>query len=186
MKAYIISDKDFETETYRDLFAYISSYLETKDFEIEHRSVGRDEITPCMGCFGCWVRKPGECVIQDGMTELNDRCMNSDVVIYLSPVVFGQFSANIKNVIDRWLPNMLHYFTKRPDGSTIHKPRYATYPMQFIIGYGEAVSTEDSQLFVDITMKHRRNIEAVVYRGNNSEIGDLFERNKLERVDGGL
>ena len=186
MRAYIISDKDFESETFHQLNEIVCSCLKKKDFEIEHRAIGKDEIVPCVGCFGCWVKKPGECVIRDGMAELNNRCMNSDVVIYLSPVVFGQFSANIKNTIDRWLPNMLHYFIKRPDGSTIHKARYATYPKQFIIGYGESVSPEDAQIFVDITMKHRRNVEALVYRGNEKEIIDLFDNNKLERVDGRL
>ena len=186
MKAYIISDRDFESDTFRQLDEIVSSYLKKKDFEIEHRAIEKNEIVPCMGCFGCWVKKPGECVIHDAMAELNSRCMNSDVVIYLSPVVFGQFSANIKNAIDRWLPNMLPYFLKRPDGSTIHKARYATYPKQFIIGYGESISLEDEQLFVDITMKHRRNVEAFVYRGNETELKDILAKNKLERVDGRL
>ena len=44
--------------------------------------------------------------------------MTSDVVVYLCPVVFGQFSANMKYAIDRWLPNMLPYFITKDDGST--------------------------------------------------------------------
>ena len=23
-------------------------------------------IRPCIGCFGCWVKTPGQCVIHDG------------------------------------------------------------------------------------------------------------------------
>ena len=23
-------------------------------------------IKPCIGCFGCWLKEPGECVIKDG------------------------------------------------------------------------------------------------------------------------
>lgn len=182
MNAYIISDKDYTTETFRHLNDLICSLLKEKGFTIEHREIGRNEIAPCIGCFGCWVKKPGECVMKDGMAEINNKCMNSDVVVYLSPVVFGQFSANIKYAIDRWLPNMLPYFMRRPDDSTIHKARYKTYPMQFIIGYGEDISQEDAQLFVDITKKHRRNIEAFVFKGDDKEIADVFKSNKLERV----
>ena len=41
MKAYIISDKDFETETYHDLFAFVSSCLKENDFEIEPIYTGK-------------------------------------------------------------------------------------------------------------------------------------------------
>jgi len=186
MNAFIISDKDYQTEMFYCLDEAVSSCLKERGFDTEHREIGRKEITSCMGCFGCWIKEPGECVMKDGMAEINQKCMNSDIVVYLSPIVFGQFSANIKNVIDRWLPNMLPFFISRPDGSTIHSARYKTYPMQFIIGYGDGISQEDSELFVDITKKHRTNVEALVFQGNVKEISDVFKQEKLERVGGQL
>jgi hypothetical protein len=121
------------------------------------------------------VQKPGECVIPDSIGEINRRAINSDLVVYLSPVVFGQFSANIKDVIDRWLPNMLPFFMTRPDGSTMHPPRYRDYPRQLMIGYGEDVSKEDEELFRDITKKHRSNVEAVVYRSDEALVHTIKE-----------
>ena len=59
---------------------------------------------------------------------------------------------------------MLPFFEKRPDGSTMHPPRYDTYPSQIIIGYGDEISKEDKQLFIDITKKHRRSIEVLIYQ----------------------
>ena len=186
MKAYIISDLDYQTEIFHRLDDLVSSNLMERGFQIDHRAIGRKDLTYCKGCFGCWVKEPGECVIKDGIGEINNNCMNSDVVVYISPVIFGQFSANIKNAIDRWLPNMLPFFTTRPDGSTMHPPRYKTYPKQIIIGYGNEVSKNDAQLFIDITKKHRINIEVEVFLGDESLIKQVFDKNKLERVGGRL
>lgn len=182
MNAFIISDKDYQTKSFYRLDELVTNCLKEKGFEIEHLEIGRKDITNCIGCFGCWVKEPGECVIKDGMAEINNKCMNSDVVVYFSPMIFGQFSANLKNVIDRWLPNMLPFFMLRPDGSTIHPARYKTYPMQFMIGYGDAVSQEDAQLFVDITKKHRTNVEALIFQGDGKEIMEAFNQKELKRV----
>jgi len=161
MKAVIVSDRDHNTALFHRLYDEILSCL--KDYEIKELLVGRGDLAYCTGCFGCWVKTPGECVMRDEISHINRAIMNSDVVFYLSPVVFGQVSANIKTVIDRGLPNMLPFFIVRPDGSTMHPPRYDQYPSQIIIGYGDDVSEEDVHLFADITKKHRRGAEAFVY-----------------------
>lgn len=112
MKAILISDKEYQTETYQSLKDLIGTFLKNKGFATEMMEVGTDNLKFCMGCFGCWVKKPGECIINDMMAQINRNVMNSDVVIYLNPVFFGHFSPNIKNAIDRSLPNMLPFFKK--------------------------------------------------------------------------
>ena len=186
MKALIISDKDYQTKEYENIDRLLHSYFAEKGFETEETQIGRNELAFCMGCFGCWIKKPGECVIGDSMAALNSREMNSDVVIFLSPVVFGQFSANIKNAVDRWLPNMLPFFTTRKDGSTMHPPRYDDYPKQIMIGYGDDLSERDGQLFSDITKKHRSNVEVLIWRGNNEEMTEALGKTELKRVSGAL
>ncbi|HEX3025797.1 MAG TPA: flavodoxin family protein [Clostridia bacterium] len=186
MAALVLSDQDDKSELRLHLEELISNCLSERGLQTSRIRVGRNDLGFCMGCFGCWVRKPGECVIGDAMGEINRQCMNSDVVVYLSPVVFGQFSANLKNVIDRWLPNMLPFFETNPDGSTIHPSRYASNPCQFMIGYGQNVTEEDAQLFCDITQKHRNKTEALVYRGDDTQIIGALSRMKLERVSGQL
>ena len=178
MKALLISDKDYQTETYQQLKNLVFRFLEDKDLEIDMIDIGRDDLAFCMGCFGCWVKTPGECVIQDKMKEINKSFINSDAVIYLSPIVFGQFSANIKNSLDRWIPNALPFFITRPDGSTMHPARYDKYPCQIIIGYGDELNGQDVQLFTDITKKHRRNVQVLIYK-DDQEITDSL--NKIQQ-----
>lgn len=186
MKATIITDKDYKTELFEKLDASVTSFLKSKGFETEHFNIGRNDLAFCMGCFGCWIKKPGECVINDMISHINRSFINSDAVIYLSPIVFGQFSANIKNSLDRWIPNVLPFFIKRPDGSTIHPSRYDSYPKVIIIGYGNDISEEDIQLFFDITKKHRNNADVLIYKNVNQHITEELGKLNLERAGGYL
>lgn len=184
MTAYLVSDGEFDTPLYRSLISAMEEYLKKKGFTVQQTTVQRNELASCVGCFGCWIKKPGECVMNDGIGEINRRSMNSDVTIYLCPVVFGQFSANMKNVVDRWLPNMLPYFMTRPDGSTMHPPRYEDYPKQIMIGYGDSLDESDAALFTYINKKHRSNVEVLIFRGDTESLTRQLDGIRLERIGG--
>ena len=186
MQAYLLSDGEFATPRLADLKVVLSSFFITRGFHVIEKAIQRDELAFCRGCFDCWVKTPGECIMRDGIVEINRTCMTSDVVVYLCPVVFGQFSANMKYVIDRWLPNMLPYFTVRKDGSTMHKPRYTDYPAQIFLGYGEGLSETEMQLFADINKKHRSSVTVLFDRGNDDLLCSEIETSPLHRVGGAL
>jgi multimeric flavodoxin WrbA len=186
MKVCMISDKDFRTEAYERINRLLRDFFTGKGYELKETAIGREDLAFCIGCFGCWVKKPGECVINDAIGGINREEMNSDAVIFLSPVVFGQFSANIKNAVDRWLPNMLPFFVTRADGSTMHPPRYPDYPKQVIIGYGDQVCGEDERLFTDITKKHRSNLDVLIWRDNDSELAEALGKIEFKRLGGSL
>ena len=139
-----------------------------------------------MGCFGCWTKKPGECVIDDSISDINRTAMSCDIVVFMCPVIFGQFSANIKNVIDRWLPNILPYFITRKDGSTMHSARYLDYPKQIMIGYNQSLSDNDARIFEDINKKHRNNVDVLIWRGDAPGFGLELNKIDLQRVEGRL
>lgn len=186
MKATIIADKDYQTSLFQELHRSLTLFLHDRGLDTELIAIGRNDLAFCKGCFECWVKKPGECVMNDLMARVNRSYVNSDVIICLSPIIFGQFSANIKNAIDRWLPNILPFFTTRPDGSTMHLPRYDSYASHIIIGYADELSPEDAQLFIDITKKHRRNIEVMIYQEAGRDITEALRQIKMERVGGHL
>ena len=85
------------------------------------------EIRPCIGCFGCWVQTPGECLIDDAARQIAPAIIGSDLVIYLTPVTFGGYSSELKKALDRCICLILPFFTKI-DGEMHHKPRYDRYP----------------------------------------------------------
>jgi len=61
---------------------------------------GMKDISPCRGCGGC--EKSGNCVINDGMTELYQKVDNADVIFLVTPVYCYGPSAQIKAFIDRF------------------------------------------------------------------------------------
>lgn len=180
MKVFIISDDDYNTETYKKLCVQIMDFFKKRNFEINKQSIKNGDLHFCMGCYGCWTKKPGECVINDTMAQINRTFNESDVVVYLSPIVFGQFSPNIKNAIDRWLPNVLPLFVKKPDGTTGHPPRYPSKPKTVVIGYGNTVAKGETELFVNV-VKHRPGVEAFIYSNAGENIAECLETVKLER-----
>ena len=179
MKAVIITDSERQPE--EKLRSELLSCL--KDYEIEEFSVDRDDLACCTGCFGCWIKTPGQCVIRDGIAAINRAVIGSDVAFFLTPVVFGQFSANIKTVVDRGLPNILPFFITRPDGSTMHPARYQSYPQDVMLGFGDSISAEDERLFIDITNKHRRGAEALVYNPEIS-LDEQLKNISLRKCEG--
>ena len=186
MRAYMVSDGEFLTARQSELNQIISRFLSEHGFAVSQKVIARDEFAFCRGCFDCWTKTPGECAIHDSIADINRACMTSDVVVYLCPVVFGQFSANIKSAVDRWLPNMLPFFTTRKDGSTMHPPRYPDYPKQIFLAYGDSLTDEEAKVFSDITMKHRSSVEMMIDRGNDDEILLSLSGISLQRVGGSL
>ena len=89
MKAFVLSDSEFATEQLEELDAAVGRYLEERGYEVTKKRLGSKELGYCRGCFGCWIRTPGECVIRDAMEDINRRTAAADTVVYLVPVVFG-------------------------------------------------------------------------------------------------
>lgn len=115
--------------------------------------IKKEDFAHCLGCFGCWVKSPGECQIPDLNSQINKSYMNSELVVFLSPVFFGGLSANIKNVLDRTIPNISPFFTTRND-VTSHRKRYKRYPKLVFIGYSNAIGKDQQALFNEWLTAH--------------------------------
>jgi len=59
------------------------------------------EINHCRGCHICWTRGPGQCVISDDMPEVLAMMGSADVILFASPVYFGNISGMLKTFMDR-------------------------------------------------------------------------------------
>lgn len=102
----------------------------------------RGEIKPCVGCFGCWTKTPGTCVIKDGYERMGLLIHQADEVLVISRYTYGGFSSFVKNVIDRSIAWVLPFF-EIVDEEMHHKKRYPEdKPFSFVFR-GIGLTDED-------------------------------------------
>ncbi len=58
----------------------------------------------CIGCWGCWVKTPGECSSRDASLEMDRAVINADFVLWAAPLKMGFPSALLKMANDKHLP----------------------------------------------------------------------------------
>ncbi len=115
-------------------------------------------IRPCTGCFKCWIKTPGTCVIKDDAIELSGKFIHSDHVVLASPLKMGYFSAIMKNTLDRSIPN-LHPHLEEVNGEIHHKKRYDTYPgIGVLLKREESTDQEDIDIITDLCTRMCINI----------------------------
>ena len=77
----------------------------------------------CIGCFGCWLKTPGKCIIKDGFEDMGQRLSQVSEFILISKATFGSYSSSVKNVLDRSISYVLPFFEIR-NGEMHHGERY--------------------------------------------------------------
>lgn len=80
----------------------LNMFLECVDprkASIETVVLGELNISACTSCYGC--SSSGICVIADDMTELYKKIKSSDIIVFASPIYFGNVPAAAKSMIDR-------------------------------------------------------------------------------------
>lgn len=72
--------------------------------EIEILNIIDMNIKPCRGCFGCWAKKDGKCVIADDQNLILEKYRKANIVIWSFPLYCYGFPSHIKAVLDRMIP----------------------------------------------------------------------------------
>ena len=89
-------------------------------------------IKPCIGCFGCWLKEPGECVIKDGYEKMGALIHRADEIRVITTYTYGGFDSFVKNVFDRSIGWVLPFFELDHD-EMHHKRRYPEdKPISFV------------------------------------------------------
>jgi len=159
MRVLVVDGFTEETETSQMLRAI----LERHDGDETNTIVCRDEeVAYCTGCFGCWTRTPGICIIDDRAREIVRDFIESDLVVFLTPITFGGYSSELKKVLDRIIPLILPFFAV-VNGETHHQMRYDKYPDFVAIGTLEAEDEEKAQAFLDLCKRNSINFNSESY-----------------------
>jgi multimeric flavodoxin WrbA len=96
---------------------------------------------PCQGCFGCWVKHPAECFMKD---QLQTSCRilgRADELVIITKNLYGAYSTNIKNVMDRTIGSSTPLCTYRA-WEMHHTLRYGKHSLFKVLVYGDITERE--------------------------------------------
>ncbi len=157
MKALIL-DGGHDTSTVgAALCQTIAILLAAARWEVETVVLRTEKVGYCLGCFECWIKSPGLCRIDDAGRDVAADVINSDLVIFLTPITFGGYSSHLKKVVDRLICLVSPFFTQI-DGEVHHKARYAQYPALLGVGMLPQPDDEQTQIFSQLIARNSINL----------------------------
>lgn len=144
-------------------------------FDLSHM-----KIAPCVGCFGCWTRTPGKCVIRDDAVRVYPRLAESDTAIYVSRVRYGGYDMVMKTMLERAIP-VQQAFIRLLDGETHHVQRAVVPKKATIVAYG-VQDREEEKLFRRLVARNAKNMSFQSYeiRFNDEEQVEAEVRREVE------
>ncbi len=80
-----------------------------QDAVIKTVQIYKKNIQPCRGCFSCWGKTAGSCIINDDMRDILTDMLWADIIIESFPLYFFGMPSGLKAMTDRTLPLMKPY-----------------------------------------------------------------------------
>ena len=107
---------------------------------------GDMKIAPCRACFDCWLKTPGLCAVDDDGKTVSRALARAGRLVFFTPIVFGTYSPEIKNAVERSIGVLLPTFRKR-HGETHHPVRYPMAPDLIGVGFTDRPDAEAAEIF---------------------------------------
>ncbi|MEA3450923.1 MAG: NAD(P)H-dependent oxidoreductase [Bacteroidota bacterium] len=176
MKITILNgNMNSETEIFSVYLTNFSAEL-SKNHSVKHFQLKDMNIKQCLGCWNCWWKTPGKCTTKDDAGQILESIINSDLVIFASPVTAGFTSSVLKKISDRMV-SLLHPYIKIREKECHHRKRYDKYPnFGVLLMNDEDTDFEDTTIIMNIYERFALNF--------HSNIKFLFqiEQNPIEDI----
>ena len=141
-------------------------------------------ITPCIGCWNCWLKTPGICVMKDEMAKSYPDYVNSDTVILLMDTAKGFINHQAKAFLDRTIPHY-HPYIEIVDGECHHVARYKSYPDMVFYYDTKGLTSEEEQVIEDYLYRSAYHFKSQAYRivlEDNFQLRSLKPRKAKNKV----
>ncbi|TVP97335.1 MAG: flavodoxin family protein [Acholeplasmatales bacterium] len=135
----------------KDIARFITSTNDT------HVVGEQSSFSSCVGCFDCWVKTPGQCILRDGYETLGQTMGACETLLIVSRVLYGSESPFVKSVLDRSIAYVLPLFTIRK-GRMLHRQRYKHKPAMTVLFYGVAPTSEEADTARKLVFAQARNL----------------------------
>ena len=186
MKASILIGSKADDSESAKIHEIMLEELKKLNWDVTSIDLEDKNIAYCTGCFGCWVQTPGECVIKDYEEIIVREMVHSDLIIYITPIVFGGYSSILKKALDRQIGRVLPYFTKI-NGEVHHSKRYEKQQSLLSIGLLDKHDAEKEEVFKSLVSRNAINMwspfqRAIIYlKGEDvAEFSNNFNKALME------
>lgn len=151
MKITILNgNPDANNAAFDDYLKHLDDKLTSDGHAVTVFELREMDIRYCIGCFDCWVKTPGECITADECRDILRAAINSDFVLWASPVIMGFYSSLLKTVTDKFIPLVCPYATF-VRGESHHMARYDKYPLTgLLLEKSTDSDDEDIRIISDI------------------------------------
>lgn len=145
-----------------------------KQRENRYIDLSQKKIKSCMGCFGCWVKTPGRCVIRDDAVEIYPLIAKSRKLLYVSRLYCGSYDEPMKHMLERAIP-IQQAFLRLHDNETHHVQRDVEEKKAVILAYG-ADSREEQEIFGKLVKRNAKNMLFTEWRIDFIREEEIHER----------
>lgn len=119
-------------------------------------------VNHCIGCFGCWLKTPGKCMIRDRCAALPSYIAQSSEVVIISPLLYGGFSSNVKTVLDRSIGYISPFF-RMVNGEMHHKLKIDN-PYQLTVHFYGPRDSEEEEIAARLVTANAVNLGAASHK----------------------
>ncbi len=137
----------------------LSHLMKSRNHEVNVFNLREMNIRYCVGDFDCWVKTPGKCVVKDDSHDICRTYINSDLVLFASPVIMGFTSALLKKAHEKLIP-LLHPYLEFVQNEVHHLSRYEKYPLiALLLEKWKDTDDEDIEIISDIYRRDAVNLK---------------------------
>ena len=111
-----------KSDTMKLTRAFLEGLNEENTHSIDLIDVIDRKIAPCRGCFGCWAKGDGHCVIEDDQNTILDLYKNADLILYSFPLYCYGMPSHLKALLDRTIPLVRMTMVEDENGTVRHVP----------------------------------------------------------------
>jgi multimeric flavodoxin WrbA len=159
MKAILLDGSIENDRTGERVRAALIAEFQLQGWEVEHFALCEQKIGNCAGDFFCWIRTPGVCNVNDDNRLIAEAMVASDLLVYLTPITFGGYSATLKRMVDHQIQNVSPFFAMI-DGETHHLKRYKKNPDLLAVGWMAAPDAPSETIFRHLVQRNAINFHA--------------------------
>jgi multimeric flavodoxin WrbA len=149
-----------EPASFDNYLAQLKSVLEAKGHAVTQLDLRDLSLRYCIGCWGCWVKTPGQCISQDASIEIDRAVINSDFTLWAAPLKMGFPTTLLKMALDKHLP-LIHPYMEVVHHEAHHLKRYKHYPRVGVVVEKEIDTDEkDLRILTDILARTALNFKS--------------------------